>query len=120
MASVMREKKKTHGANMLWVDGAPQPNDYRYCTVENVVTSGQSIEEAKVRLAEDGYPIADMIDYVLVDRQQGGVERLRSLGYTVEPLFYLGDIAFVYGELELWTPEQVRNVQEEISAHHFR
>ncbi len=116
---LMREKKKTHGANQLWVDGFPEPHHYRYCSVENVVTSGQSVEEADIHLAEDGYPVTEMMTYVLVDRQQGGIERLQKIGYKARALFALGDIAFAFGELGLWTKDQVFSVDKEIHAHRF-
>jgi len=78
----MREVKKAHGKgeNQRWVDGFPQ-DDEDYASVDNVVTDGQSKLDAIERLREDGYPVEQMLHIILIDRKQGGIEKLNALGY---------------------------------------
>ena len=55
---------------------------------------------------------------IFIDRQQGAVERLRSLGFNrISVALQLLDITFVFGELGLWPKSAVQAVEEEIRAH---
>ena len=86
--------------------------------VDGVVTDGASkIEAAKRAVEEQGYPW-NMPCFILVDRQQGAVERLKRLGFERLVVAYnLLDITFAFGELGLWPKSAVQAVEEEIKAH---
>jgi orotate phosphoribosyltransferase len=115
---VMRETKKTYGAHQTWINGRPSP-EFTYWLVDNVATDGQSKIEARDKLAEDGYPTQDTYCLILVDRQQGAVQRLQKLGLFKEVivLYNLLDITFALGEMGLWPKDAVEKVREEITAH---
>ena len=114
---IMREALKTHGAHPDWVNGKPQPAQ-TYWTVDNVVTDGGTKLEAREKLRESGYPVADMPALVLVDRQQGGIKRMEQAGFAnIVVVYRLLDLTFAFRELGLWPEEAVRAVEEEIRAH---
>lgn len=115
---IMREALKTHGAHKSWVNGPAQPEIHSYWTLDNVVTDAASKFEAAKRLKESGYPAQEMPTLVFVDRQQGGIERMKQGGFThIVVGYYLLDLTFAFGELGLWPKEKVRAVEEEIKAN---
>lgn len=115
---VMKEALKTHGANPSWVNGSPQSELHTYWTGDNVVTDGGAKFEAAERLGESGYPIQEMPSLVFVDRQQGGVQKMKQQGFTrIVVVYQLLDLTFAFGELGLWPKDAVRAVEEEIRAH---
>jgi orotate phosphoribosyltransferase len=116
---LMREAKKLHGMHQRWTNGSPHEERFCYMTIENVVTSGRSLLENIGRLEEDGFPVRDMKHLVLVDREQGGLNKIHSLGYDVEALFSLSTIAQAFVYLRLWKQEQADAVNREIEAHQF-
>ena len=113
----MREAKKTHGAHSTWVNGLPDFERHVYFTIDNVITDGQSKLEAIEHLLEDGYRAYSMLHLTLVDRQQGGLERLQKLGHTAQAVFNLLDLVWAFGELRLWDKDRVKAVEDESVAH---
>lgn len=115
----MREKPKGHGAHGgQWVNGRPALDRHCYWLVDNVATDGESKVEAALRLTADGYPVKEIPILILVDRQQGAVARLEREGFTqVVVMYNLLDLAYAFGELNLWARWAVRQVEEEIRAH---
>jgi len=117
---VMRQKLKEHGAHPKWVNGDPEPDKHTYWTIDNVVTNGDSKFVANERLLENGYPVDASPSFILVDRQQGGIERMRIAGFRrVVVAYYLLDLTFAFGELGLWPKDTVKAVEKEIEAHQF-
>lgn len=107
---VMRERKKEHGDDADWVSGNPDHNRFRYCTIENTVTSGASLLNALTHLATDGYAPERMVHYVLVDREAGGVDRVRAAGYDVRPIYTLSRILAGFISLGLYSEAQLSQV----------
>jgi len=114
---IMREAKKEHGAHRSWVNGKPDLEHHQYFTIDNVITDGKSKFEVMPRLEEDEYPASEMLHLTLIDREQGGLQRLRAAGYHAESVFTLLDVVWAFGELGFWTLDQVRKVEDEIAAH---
>jgi len=117
---VMRETVKDHGAGAdNWVNGA-YDDKHTFWVVDNVVTDCMSKIEAAERLTASGYPALEMPWLIVVDRQQGGIERMKQHGFERIVVTYgLLDIAYAMGELGLWPKSVVKSVEEEIAAHQF-
>lgn len=119
---VMREVQKEHGATGHkghWVNGRPDIAAHDYATIENVVTSGGSLRQAIERIGEDGYPVQNMSHLVFMDRQQGGVRKLREEGYNIVTIYKLLDVVWAFTELVLkgWDTDRLAAVEAEIAAH---
>jgi orotate phosphoribosyltransferase len=119
---VMREKVKQHGAagqKGFWVNGRPDTKRHAYATIENVVTSGESLDTALTNIESDGYPVWDMPHFVFMDREQGGVKKLRDKGYNLHVLFGLLDTSWAFMKLNIsgWDAARVAAVEAEIKAH---
>ncbi|MGH7478918.1 MAG: orotate phosphoribosyltransferase [Candidatus Methylomirabilales bacterium] len=87
----VRKEPKGHGLRK-WLEGHSTPGS-RVVIVDDVVTTGGSTLRAIEASREQGFQIVKII--VLVDRLEGGTEKLSSLGIPYEAVFTLNDIAAV-------------------------
>jgi uridine monophosphate synthetase len=89
----MRKEIKQYGTQKI-IEGTYNEGE-KILLIEDVVTTGSSILETLEVLKAHGLVIEDIV--VLLDREQGGVQRLQELGYTVHVVMTLSDL-FVYRE----------------------
>jgi orotate phosphoribosyltransferase len=87
-AFIVRKEQKGHGSG-LQIEGSLAPSS-RVVVVEDVVTTGGSTEKTIEVLKKAGHEIVRVI--ALVDRKEGGGERLASLGHPLESLFTIDDL----------------------------
>ena len=84
-AFIIRKEPKKHGRG-LWVEGINNlPEGTAVAIVEDVVTTGGSTIKAIERAKEEGLKVVQVL--ALVDREEGGKENLKKLGYDLEALF---------------------------------
>ncbi len=84
-AFIIRKEPKKHGRG-LWVEGISNlPEGTAVAIVEDVVTTGGSTLKAIERAKEEGLKVVQVM--ALVDREEGGKENLKKLGYDLETLF---------------------------------
>jgi orotate phosphoribosyltransferase len=81
-AFVVRKSTKSHGT-MQWLEGNIAGGD-SVVIVDDVITTGKSTIEAITRAKEAGLEIVKVI--ALIDRQEGGREAIKKLGYDVEAI----------------------------------
>lgn len=85
----VRKSSKGHGMQRQ-VEGPPLPPDARIALVDDVLTTGRSLLAARDALrAETGLEAKDVV--VIIDREEGGAETLRSEGLAVHALFRKAD-----------------------------
>lgn len=83
-----RKEVKTHGLGKD-LEGLWQPGE-RVVVIEDLITSGGSTITTAERLRAVGLIIDHVI--VLIDREQGGVEKLAAAGITAHSVFRLTEI----------------------------
>lgn len=83
-----RKEAKDYGTKKI-LEGVYHKND-TCLIIEDVVTTGMSIGETTNVLEEHGIIIKDVITFI--DRNQGGREKLESLGYTLHSIIDLYDV----------------------------
>jgi orotate phosphoribosyltransferase len=84
-AFIIRKEPKKHGRG-LWIEGISNlPEGVSVAIVEDVVTTGGSTIKAIERAQEEGLKVVQVL--ALVDREEGGKENLKKLGYDLEALF---------------------------------
>jgi orotate phosphoribosyltransferase len=91
-AFVVRKKAKEHGT-MQWIEGNVKEGD-RVVIVDDVITSGKSTIEAIIRARDAGLDIVKVI--ALIDRQEGGREAVKDIGYDISPIVTREEIMEVY------------------------
>lgn len=85
---IKRKVVKTYGAKKL-IEGSFKKGD-KILLIEDVVTSGISLEETIIELEAEGLIIEKIL--IVLDREQGGIEKLMHKGYDVEALYSLSSV----------------------------
>ncbi len=84
-AFIIRKEPKGHGKG-LWIEGDKAlAKGTKVAIVEDVVTTGGSLLKAIKVAEEHGLQVVQVL--ALVDREEGGKERLAEEGYTLEAVF---------------------------------
>ena len=83
-----RKEKKDHGRKKT-IEGVYKPGQ-KVIIVEDLFTTGSSTIETIVDLEKEGLIVTEIV--ILIDRQQGGVQRLQKMGYPVHVVFLLDEI----------------------------
>jgi orotate phosphoribosyltransferase len=78
---------------MQWIEGNVKSGD-RVVIVDDVITTGKSTIEAITRAKEAGLNIVDVI--ALIDRQEGGKENIREIGFDVRAVLTREEVMAVY------------------------
>jgi uridine monophosphate synthetase len=107
-----RKEVKDHGTGRA-VEGAFEPGQ-RAVAVEDVVTSGGSLLRAVGSMEEAGLEVRDAV--VLVDREQGGRQRLAEAGYTLHAVLTLTEILSVLRDEGRIAAETFADVQAYLAA----
>ncbi len=87
-AFIVRKEPKGHGTGKQ-VEGPLKPGA-RVVVVEDVVTTGESALRAVEALRRENHTILKVI--ALIDRKEGGAERIAQIGVPFESLFDLDDL----------------------------
>src|SRR5690606_35692697 len=87
-AFTVRKQAKEHGTGRL-IEGNLRPGS-RALIVEDVITTGESALRAARAVAEFGAAIVGVLS--VVDRQEGGRERIEQEGYAVTALFTAAEL----------------------------
>ena len=82
---IIRKEPKGHGTKR-WIEGAENiSKGTPVALLEDVVTTGGTTLRAIERATSEGFEVARVL--ALVDREEGGFERLNEAGFRLEPLF---------------------------------
>lgn len=85
---IKRKENKGYGTKRM-VEGVYE--DGQNCLlVEDVITSGQSLLETIDEIEREGLKVTDIV--VVLDREQGGIEKLKKKGYSVKTLFTINEV----------------------------
>lgn len=88
-AFIIRKEPKGHGTGQ-WLEGKKNiKNGVGVVIVEDVVTTGGSSLKAVQRAEEEGLKVISIL--ALVDRSEGGREKIEEAGYHLESLFVKND-----------------------------
>ena len=89
-AFIIRKEPKKHGKG-LWIEGDKAlRKGMKVAVVEDVVTTGSSLLRAIKVAEEHGLHVVQLL--ALVDREEGGRERLAAEGYELEAVFTRSEI----------------------------
>ncbi len=108
-----RKEKKEHGTGRM-IEGIYE-KDQRCIIIEDVITSGASIFETIVPLAQEGLLIEDIA--VLVDREQGGKKFIENKGFKVHPVCTLTMIVEELLREKKINESTAKSVQHFIQSH---
>ena len=112
---IRRKEAKDYGTKKL-LEGKWSAGD-RCLVVEDVVTSGSSVLETAAVLRAADLRVAEAV--VILDRQQGGKQKLDEEGIQLYSLFTISDVLKVLSEKRLIGPSVVESVQTFIAENQF-
>ncbi|NP_001088036.1 uridine 5'-monophosphate synthase [Xenopus laevis] len=110
---IRRKEAKDYGTKRQ-VEGTITPGE-TCLIIEDVVTSGSSILETAEVLQREGLRVTDAI--VLVDREQGGKERLAQCGIQLHSVFTLSQLMDILRSVGAVGSETVSNVEQFIQEN---
>jgi len=105
-----RKGVRRHGRERR-IEGVIAPGD-RVLMVDDLVTTGLSMRKAAKTIVAEGGLVTDAV--VLLDRQEGGRERLAKGGVVVQALLNVTEIANTLHELGSIDEEQLRTILRQI------
>jgi len=85
---IVRKTAKEHGGKRL-IEGPKLLSSDRVAILDDVLTTGSSIIKAIEAVKDVGCPVVKII--VLVDRLEGGTEKIESMGLKVDSIFTMRD-----------------------------
>jgi uridine monophosphate synthetase len=104
---MIRQERKQHGTNKI-IEGDIN-NKYPIVLIEDVVTTGGSIMETIDIIKSEGMTIKEVV--VILDRQKGGVDKIKSLGIPVKSLFTLSQLTnFIPGSSDRPLLNKIKNM----------
>ncbi|HEY6538774.1 MAG TPA: orotate phosphoribosyltransferase [Candidatus Dormibacteraeota bacterium] len=86
---IIRKEAKEHGAGGWCAGPVPGPGD-AVAVVDDTLTSGGSLLRAAEQVAAAGARVVAL--YTLLDREEGGRERLEAMGYRYRSVFVRTDL----------------------------
>jgi len=110
---VCRKERKGYGKQNR-IEGEFFP-DQHCVVIEDLITSGGSLLETIEPLKEESLVVTDIV--CLIDRQQGGRQRLEERGFRVHPVFQLTDMLDVLQKHERISEEDNLKVKEFIKEN---
>lgn len=87
-AFIVRKERKEHGTGR-WIEGPELGPGDRCAVVDDTLTTGSSLLVARDRVVETGAEVVGAL--VIVDRDEGGAERLAAAGLPCHALYRRGD-----------------------------
>ncbi len=85
---MVRKAVKDHGTAQK-IEGTYKAGD-TCCVIDDLVTSGKSVFESSATLEDAGIMVQEVA--VLIDRQQGGRERIEQKGYKFHAVFTMNEL----------------------------
>jgi orotate phosphoribosyltransferase len=108
----IRKGARLHGRGRR-IEGVIAPGD-RILLLDDLITTGLSLQSAARAIIAEGGLVADAV--VLLDRQEGGKERLAKSGIRLHALLNITEIAKTLHELGTIDEEQLRTVLRQIKT----
>ncbi|MEM2863704.1 MAG: orotate phosphoribosyltransferase [Candidatus Bathyarchaeia archaeon] len=102
----LRKERKTHGMERR-VEGLLYPGE-AVLIVDDLITTGKSIVEAVEAVKAEGGEAADAL--VLIDREEGGGEKLKERGVKLHAFMKIGEAAELLYKMEAITREQYEEI----------
>lgn len=110
---IKRKEAKAYGTKKL-IEGIYEKGQ-NCLLVEDVITSGKSLVETIEEVENEGIKISDIV--VVLDRQQGGKEKLEAKGYTVHSLFNISEVVEILREVNYIDDEEVARIQDFVNGN---
>lgn len=106
----IRPRARLHGRERR-VEGIMMPGD-RVLLIDDLITTGRSLSKAAEAIRAEGGVVTDAV--VLLDREEGGKERLAEDNITLHYLLEAGEAAEKLYEIGAITEDQLKTVLSQV------
>jgi orotate phosphoribosyltransferase len=106
----IRKGVRLHGRQKR-IEGILAPGD-RVLIVDDLITTGLSLGKAAKAIVAEGGIVTDAV--VLIDRQEGGKQKMEKQGTKVHALLNISEMTSVFGELGTLDEQQVKTILKQI------
>lgn len=106
----IRKGARPHGRQRR-IEGVLAPGD-RVLLIDDLITTGLSLVKASKAILAEGGVVSDVV--VLLDREEGGREKLEENGIRAHALLSIGEIAERLHELGTIDGEQLKTILKQI------
>lgn len=106
----VRKGARLHGRQRR-VEGVLSPGN-RVLLVDDLITTGLSLKKAAKAIAAEGGVVSDAV--VLLDREEGGKEKLEKSGVRLHSLLRISEIANRLYELGAIDEEQLKTILKQV------
>ncbi|MEM3536232.1 MAG: orotate phosphoribosyltransferase [Candidatus Bathyarchaeia archaeon] len=106
----VRKGARLHGRQRR-IEGVLSPGD-RVLLVDDLITTGLSLKKAAKAIAAEGGVVSDAV--VLLDREEGGKEKLEKSGVKLHSLLKISEIANRLYELGAIDEEQLKTILKQV------
>jgi orotate phosphoribosyltransferase len=106
----IRKGVRPHGRQRR-IEGVLAPGD-RVLLIDDLITTGLSLVKASKAILAEGGVVSDVV--VLLDREEGGREKLEENGIRAHALLSMGEIAEKLHELGTIDGEQLKTILKQI------
>ncbi len=93
------------------IEGVLAPGDH-VLLIDNLITTGLSLQKAAKAITAEGGIVTDAV--VLIDRQEGGREKLERIGIKLHALLNISEIANTLNELGTIDEQQMKTILKQI------
>ena len=111
---IKRKENKGYGTQKL-IEGIYKKGQ-NCVLIEDVITSGKSLIETLLDLEKEGLKVSDIL--VVIDREQGGKERLLNQGYRVHTLFTITEIVKAFKKFNKIDEQTAKSVLNFVRNNH--
>lgn len=109
---IKRKENKGYGTKRM-LEGVFE-NGQNCLLVEDVITSGKSLVETIDEVQREGLNVTDIV--VVLDREQGGIAKLKEKGYRVQTLFTINEVIDILYKYHRLDAEQVEKIKDFITS----
>lgn len=107
----VRREEKAHGAQRL-IEGTLSPG-WRVAILDDLITTGSTIIKVADVVRREGGVVQDAV--VLIDRREGGAERLKEAGIRLTSLTAIDELTQLLYEADLIDEEQRRAILQQLA-----
>ncbi len=105
---IKRKENKGYGTKKM-VEGVFQEGQ-SCLLVEDVITSGKSLLETIDQVEREGLVVNDLV--VVLDREQGGVDKLKERGYQVKTLFTINEVIDILHKFHRLNDNELKKIKD--------
>ena len=108
----VRQKQKLRGRERR-VEGIVMPGD-RVLLVDDLVTTGFSLRKSALAVRSEGGIVSDA--FVLLDREEGGRERLAEIGVKLHAVLRVREVAQKLYEMDAIEEEELKTILKQVKV----